>query len=560
MNETPMNPNNSSRDPKSQIVEKLKSTNSILVTVSANPSIDQLAACLAMTMVLNKIGKSATAVFSGKVPSVLEFLHPDETLQTTTDSLRDFIIAIDKSKADKLRYKLEDEVVKIFITPYKTSITEADLKYSAGDFNVELILALGVKHQQDLDAAITAHGRIFHDAVTMSINAAPGGDFGVANWEDLNVSSLSEQVASLIDALDPRLLDADIATALLTGIVAETSRFSNVRTRPSSLTASAALLAAGADQQLVNLKLQELIGTVVDLRAGDEIAPTVSDPSLVRHDVAEELVIDEHGAFKQIENTLAPSGEVVPQSDEATATDKGIETAADDNANPSAESASRVTAELHADVAAQPDQERAAGDASDSTAEPRSTPAQAADTSDQQTPPEAELANPTASEMSQAAPSEPDDAASARQAVEAALSSLDAVAHTEPAVVINPSPQTQEPSEPSESHVDAVPISIVEPAAPQFQNPLITPISPNQPSYSNPATMTNYDGPQAPTAQNNEPAPLSMSPADQAFTMPMPPASAMPAANRPMFPPPPTPPEPAGNVPPPLPPPMMPGA
>ena len=31
-------------------------------------------------------------------------------------SLRDFIVALDKSKADKLRYKVEDKFVKIFIT------------------------------------------------------------------------------------------------------------------------------------------------------------------------------------------------------------------------------------------------------------------------------------------------------------------------------------------------------------------------------------------------------------------------------------------------------------
>ena len=52
---------------------------------------------------LNKLGKHATAVFSGQVPSTIEFLQPEKTLEKNTDSLRDFIIALDKSKADKLR-------------------------------------------------------------------------------------------------------------------------------------------------------------------------------------------------------------------------------------------------------------------------------------------------------------------------------------------------------------------------------------------------------------------------------------------------------------------------
>src|SRR5206468_10962115 len=114
-------------DVKRQIIDRLQNANNILVTVSANPSVDQLAACIGLTLLLNKMNKHATAVFSGKVPSTIEFLKPEETIETNTDSLRDFIISLDKSKADKLRYKVEDEVVKIFITPYKASISEKDL-------------------------------------------------------------------------------------------------------------------------------------------------------------------------------------------------------------------------------------------------------------------------------------------------------------------------------------------------------------------------------------------------------------------------------------------------
>src|SRR5487761_1364891 len=126
---------------KKQLVNKLKSANNVLVTVSRDPSVDQLAACLGLALLLNKQGKHTAAVFSGDVPSTLEFLQPEEILEKNTDSLRDFIIALDKSKADKLRYKVEDNVVRIFITPYRTSINEKDLEFSQGDFNVDLVVA-----------------------------------------------------------------------------------------------------------------------------------------------------------------------------------------------------------------------------------------------------------------------------------------------------------------------------------------------------------------------------------------------------------------------------------
>src|SRR5579864_8831542 len=140
-------------DPKSQIVERLKQANNVLVTVSNNPSVDQLAACIGLTLILNKLDKHATAVFSGNTPSTIEFLQPEATLEKTTDSLRDFIISLDKSKADKLRYKVEDKYVRIYITPYHTSLSEKDLEFSLGDYNVELVIALGVKKREELDQA-----------------------------------------------------------------------------------------------------------------------------------------------------------------------------------------------------------------------------------------------------------------------------------------------------------------------------------------------------------------------------------------------------------------------
>lgn len=244
-------------DTKLQLADKLKAATNILVTVSNNPTVDQLAACIGMTLWLNKINKHATAVFSGDIPSTLEFLKPEETLEKNTDSLRDFIIALDKSKADKLRYKVEDRVVKIFITPYRTSLSEDDLEFSQGDFNVDAVVAIGVTKQEDLDQAIVSHGRILHDAVVATINASNDGGLGSINWHETSTSSLSELAYDLCQAIDDKQLDPQIATAFLTGIVAETARFSNDKTTPNTMSVAAALMGAGANQQLVANKLEE---------------------------------------------------------------------------------------------------------------------------------------------------------------------------------------------------------------------------------------------------------------------------------------------------------------
>ncbi len=242
-------------NPQQQLLTKLKDANYVLVTVGRDPSVDQLAALIGLTLLLNKAGKHAAAVFSGQVPSTLEFLKPEDTIEKTTDSLRDFIIALDKSKADKLRYKVEDDVVRIFITPYKTSITKDDLDFSQGDFNVDVVIALGVTRQEDLDEAIIAHGRILHDATVATVNISAEGDLGSIHWQNPKASSLSEMVTELGGQLGADLIDNQIATAFLTGIVAETERFSNEKTSAAVMSASAALMAAGANQQLVASQL-----------------------------------------------------------------------------------------------------------------------------------------------------------------------------------------------------------------------------------------------------------------------------------------------------------------
>ncbi len=245
---------------KQRIIDGIKDVTNILVTVSANPSVDELSAALALTIFLNKLGKHATAVFSGEVPPAISFLNPDKTFEQTANSLRDFIIALDKEKADHLRYKVVDDAVKIFITPYRTTISEKDLEFSQGDYNVELVVALNVENSERIDAALTAHGRILHDAivVTMTAGGVKSG-LGSVDWHEDSASGVSEMMVELINDLRTQSasLDEQIATALLTGIVAVTNRFSNNLTSSRVMTVAANLMAIGANQQLVAMKIAE---------------------------------------------------------------------------------------------------------------------------------------------------------------------------------------------------------------------------------------------------------------------------------------------------------------
>lgn len=301
-----------------QVVETLRGANNVLITVKNSPSVDELTASIALTLILNHMNKHATTVFSGKVPSTIEFLQPEMAIESNTDSLRDFIIALDKSKADKLRYKVEDNVVRIFITPYKSSISEADLEFSQGDFNVDVVVALGVLSRDDFDQAVMAHGRILHDATVVAItNEELQQDVGVVNWQDPQASSVSEMIARITELFGMKVMDSQIATALLTGIVAETDRFKNEKTTPEVLSVSSTLMTEGANQMLIAEELEQPPQIespfqpleAIEQSEHDDKEGGDSDGTLsVRHDENEpvgNINIDDHGNI----NTFGAVGE-----------------------------------------------------------------------------------------------------------------------------------------------------------------------------------------------------------------------------------------------------------
>lgn len=256
--------NTSARD---TLIEQIKKSNNILIALNANPNIDELSSALGLNLILNKTNAHVTTIFSGQTPNVLKFLNPDAVFDRTVDGLRDFIIALDPAKADYVRTKVVDGMVRVSITPSKAAVTVDDLEFSQGDYNVDLVIALGVKDQNDLDHALQAHGRILHNAYVASISiGSMTSELGNLNWQEPTLQSFAQVVADLSLSLEPRqdddkpsdgvIIDSSVATALMTALVAVTDRFSNVSTTPEVMSLAAVLMEQGANQQLISAELE----------------------------------------------------------------------------------------------------------------------------------------------------------------------------------------------------------------------------------------------------------------------------------------------------------------
>ena len=95
------------------VATKINDAHNILIALSSDPSVDEMCAAIGLTLFLDRFGKRVTAIYSGNTPNALEFLKPEETFEQDADILQDFVIALNKEKADHLRYKLDGESVKI---------------------------------------------------------------------------------------------------------------------------------------------------------------------------------------------------------------------------------------------------------------------------------------------------------------------------------------------------------------------------------------------------------------------------------------------------------------
>lgn len=340
-----------------RVIEKIRESENILVTLSRDPSVDEMAGALALTMFLDGLQKHTTAIYSGKTPDALKFLQPEGTFESNTASLQDFIIALSKEKADHLRYKLEGDFVKIYITPYKTTLSEADLEFSHGDYNVDLVLALSVPSVADLDAALAEYGRIMHDATTVDITCEAPGKFGEIEWSDPGASSVSEMLTRLIFRMQGEEVELDkgIANALLTGIVAATGRFSNERTNSETMQLASRLMAMGADQQMIAM---HVIDSEAEEKAAEAAAKEAEEKAA--QEAAKEA--EERAAVKAAEAAKGTTVEVDEKALEQVKARATMEAAAEAALNRAVKTAADNAAAVSgAEVAAAPEVSAAPG-------------------------------------------------------------------------------------------------------------------------------------------------------------------------------------------------------
>jgi phosphoesterase RecJ-like protein len=115
---------------------------------------------------------------------------------------------------------------------------------------VDLIFVAGAKSLEDLGKLYEQNTDLFFESPKINIdNHSDNEYFGQINLVDIAVSSTAELLAELLQKFEQQLLDEDIATCLLLGIISETRSFQHVQTTPKAFLKASELVALGARQQ-----------------------------------------------------------------------------------------------------------------------------------------------------------------------------------------------------------------------------------------------------------------------------------------------------------------------
>lgn len=261
-----------------QIVRLLQKSERVLIMPSSPPDGDSIGSALALFLVLKKMGKEATVVSNEPVPEVLHFLPTINVIDDNLSASNDFVVTLDcnKAKIDTIKTNLEENKVNIIITPKSGVLSENEVSFHYGPSKYDLIVVVDAGDLSQLGKLYEDNAGLFSQLPVINIDHhVSNNHFGKINLIDIMASSTTELLIPIIEELSRQegkeLMNENVATLLLAGIITDTGSFQNANTSPKAFASAAHLLGYGARQQEIiqhvyktkNLTMLKLWGRVL---------------------------------------------------------------------------------------------------------------------------------------------------------------------------------------------------------------------------------------------------------------------------------------------------------
>ena len=125
-----------------------------------------------------------------------------------------------------LKYIIENNKLNFIISPQDGFFTDEDISSSVSGFKYDLIITIDGQDLESLGRIYDNNIEFFYKTPIINIDQSPENEeFGQLNILDLKAVSVTEILFILMNDYNKKLIDEDIATCLLTGIIFRTKSF-----------------------------------------------------------------------------------------------------------------------------------------------------------------------------------------------------------------------------------------------------------------------------------------------------------------------------------------------
>jgi len=243
-----------------QIFKQIKEAKKILLTLPSQKTGGSVSSGLAFYLFLKKLKKDVDLVgeydINFELSKQWSFLPAYSEIKTELKNLRQFIISLNikKSKVKQIKYILKEDKLNFIISPEKGWFESKDVNSHPGGFKYDLIITLDTIDLESLGKIYDSNVEFFYKTTIINIDRHPGNDeFGQINYLDLNVVSSTEILYYLMKNHYPKLIDEDIATCLLSGIISDSKNFKISNLSPRTLLTTSKLIdLGGRREEIIN--------------------------------------------------------------------------------------------------------------------------------------------------------------------------------------------------------------------------------------------------------------------------------------------------------------------
>ena len=248
-----------------QIFEQIKKAQNILITFSKSWDGDAVASSLALFLYLKRLDKNVEVIADTQKleklspadkNALFSFLPSYNEIKNSLENLRKFIISLDISntKVSQIKYARKENALNFIISPKEGFFTNDDITSRAGEFKYDLIIVLDTPDLESLEKIYDNDTEFFYKVPIINIDHhAENEEFGQINYVELKAVSTSEILFSLFESYSRDIINEDIATCLLAGIIYQTKSFKTSNITPRTLLTTSQLISMGARrEEIVN--------------------------------------------------------------------------------------------------------------------------------------------------------------------------------------------------------------------------------------------------------------------------------------------------------------------